>query len=188
MGCRARFAHNSKVAFDRCGALHDDGRKQRGRTIFINLRHPPRRSRETVMTSPTTSAALRTAPLTYRVVLLAEDDPVLRRSLSDFLADEGFLVREASDVATVRRCLSEGDPAALVLDLQLSDGDVGEVLRDLKQREAPPNVVLISATSRAERIAREHRVQFIAKPLEFDDLVQALMVPMDERTTETDIR
>jgi DNA-binding NtrC family response regulator len=135
-----------------------------------------------------TTGTLRTSPLSYRVVLLAEDDPVLRRSLSDFLADEGFLVREASDVATVRRCVADGDPTALVLDLQLTDGDVADVLRDLAQREDRPNVVLMSATSRAEVIAREHRVQFVAKPLELDRLVQALLVPLDDRTSELDVR
>ncbi len=128
-----------------------------------------------------------TAPLTYRVVLLAEDDPVLRKALSDFLADEGFLVREASDVATVRRYLRDGDPAALVLDLQLEDGDVREVLRELARREDRPNVVLMSATSRAAKVAREHRIQFISKPLELDQLVQALMVPNDERTSDIDL-
>ncbi len=133
------------------------------------------------------SSPLRTIPLSYRVVLLAEDDPVLRRSLSDFLADEGFLVREASDVATLRRYLADGDPTALVLDLQLSDGDVDDVLRDLAARDDRPNVVLISATSRAARIAREHRVQFVAKPLELEHLVQALLVPTDERTTDIEL-
>lgn len=132
------------------------------------------------------SNRLRTTPHSYQVVLLAEDDPVLRRSLSDFLADEGFLVREASDVATVRRCLADGDPSAVVLDLQLSDGDVADVLRDLAARDDRPHVVLISATSRAEKVAREHRVQFVAKPLELENLVQALMIPLD-RTTDIEL-
>lgn len=138
------------------------------------------------MTIMNGSNRLRTTPHSYQVVLLAEDDPVLRRSLSDFLADEGFLVREASDVATVRRCLADGDPSALVLDLQLSDGDVADVLRELAARDDRPHVVLISATSRAEKVAREHRVQFVAKPLELENLVQALMVPLD-RTTDIEL-
>lgn len=132
--------------------------------------------------------ALRTQPLAYRVVVLAEDDPVLRRSLSDFLADEGFLVREASDVATVRRCLADGDPAALVLDLQLSDGDVSDVLGELAARRERPHVVLISASSRAAKIARQHHVQLVPKPLELDQLVQALLVPADDRASDFDER
>lgn len=135
----------------------------------------------TIPAAKDASAPLKTAPLTYRVVLLAEDDPVLRRSLSDFLSDEGFLVREAADVATIRRALAQGGPAAFVLDVNLADGNVSEVLAELVAREERVPIVLISAAAEAPELARQHRVQLVRKPLELDTLVEALLIPADER-------
>jgi DNA-binding NtrC family response regulator len=126
----------------------------------------------------------------YDVVLLAEDDDVLRRSLSDFLASEGFMVREASDVATLREELSGECPRAVVADVHLADGDVSEVVAELARRHESdrPNVVLMSASpgavGSARRLAGDHHVQLLAKPFDLDALVQALLVPLDERPSD----
>jgi DNA-binding NtrC family response regulator len=121
----------------------------------------------------------------YDVVLLAEDDDVLRRSLSDFLASEGFMVREASDVATLREELSGECPLAVVADVHLADGDVSEVVAELSQRDERPNVVLMSASHGAAKLAVEYRVQLLSKPFDLDALVQALLVPLDERPSDS---
>lgn len=125
-----------------------------------------------------------TTPLQYEVVILAEDDPVLRRTLSDFLSDEGFLVREAEDLATLRRAIDDSATAALVLDVQLADGDVSDVVADLGRRAERPPIVLISASRHAAGVAREHRIPLLRKPIDLDDLVAALLLPTDERPTD----
>lgn len=139
-------------------------------------------------TGPRPAMGATTTPMRYDVVLLAEDDDVLRRSLSDFLASEGFMVREASDVATLREELSGECPLAVVADVHLADGDVSEVVAELGLREESerPNVVLMSASHGAVKLAGEHRVQLLAKPFDLDALVQALLVPLDERPSSSD--
>jgi DNA-binding response OmpR family regulator len=139
-----------------------------------------------VNTRPCPAMDVTTTPMRYDVVLLAEDDDVLRRSLSDFLASEGFMVREASDVATLREELTGECPLAVVADVHLADGDVSEVVAELARREDSerPNVVLMSASTGAAKLAGEHRVQLLAKPFDLDALVQALLVPLDERPSD----
>lgn len=129
-------------------------------------------------------ARLKTAPIQYPVVLLAEDDPQLRRTLSDLLADEGFLVREVTDVVGVEAALTAGVPRAVVLDVNLADGDVSGVLAKLCQSADRPQTVLISASTLAAELARNHRVQLLQKPFELESLIQALLVPLDDRPTE----
>jgi DNA-binding NtrC family response regulator len=133
---------------------------------------------------PEPTRALPTSPLEYSVVVLAEDDPQLRRTLSDFLADEGFLVREVSDVAGVEQALAAGSPHALVLDMNLEDGDVSPVLAKLSGVPGRPHTILISASAQAPALAKDHRIELLQKPFDLEALVQALLVPLDERTTE----
>jgi DNA-binding response OmpR family regulator len=115
------------------------------------------------------------------VVVLAEDDPVMRRGLSDFLAVEGFLVREAHDVAGVRHAIADREPTALVLDVHLGDETIAAVVSEVTRDPKHPHVVLISASSEGAELAAKHGVQLLAKPFDLDRLVEALLVPLDER-------
>lgn len=133
---------------------------------------------------PAPATGQSTTPLTYSVVVLAEDDPVLRRALSDFLAGEGFLVREAADLQTLRDVLLEESNATLVLDMHLGADDVRSVLGELAHKENRPNIVLMSSSVAAARVAREHRLQLLAKPFDLEALVQALLVPLDDRLSD----
>jgi DNA-binding NtrC family response regulator len=133
---------------------------------------------------PAPATGQSTTPLAYSVVVLAEDDPVLRRTLSDFLASEGFLVKEAPDLSTLRDVLVDEASATLVLDMHLGTDDVRSVLSDLAQKENRPNIVLMSSSIAAARVAREHRLQLLQKPFDLDALVQALLVPLDERASD----
>lgn len=129
---------------------------------------------------PEPSTPVSTAPLEYSVVVLAEDDPVLRRGLSDFLAEEGFLVREAQDVAGLRDALADVTPIALVLDVHLGEESVASVMSELTSRPSAPNVVLITAGGDGEELAARHGVQLLAKPFDLELLVQALLVPAED--------
>jgi DNA-binding NtrC family response regulator len=132
--------------------------------------------------APSTNAA--TTPLEYSVIVLAEDDPVLRRGLSDFLADEGFLVREAQDVAGLRHALTDVTPTALVLDVHLGEENVASLMTELETRSPLPNVVLITAGHDGEELAARYGIPLLEKPFDLERLVQALLVPADERASE----
>jgi DNA-binding response OmpR family regulator len=68
-----------------------------------------------------------------RTVLLVDDSAVARRVLARRLEAEGFLVCEASSMATARRvdCASLG---CAIVDLELADGDGTDLATSLRER------------------------------------------------------
>lgn len=129
---------------------------------------------------PAPSDRVSTLRTQYSVVVLAEDDPVLRRTLSDFLAMEGFLVREVEDMRALRRTAFE--PAqTLVLDVHLGEENIEPIVETLLNEPDPPNIVLISASNDAGALAERHGVQLLPKPFDLETLVSALLVPVEER-------
>jgi DNA-binding response OmpR family regulator len=84
-------------------------------------------------------------------VLLTEDDGPARMLVARALRAEGFVVAEASDLASTRAALRAARPDALVLDIVLPDGSGLELLRSLVAAGGPP---VILATSRASEVDR----------------------------------
>ncbi len=56
-------------------------------------------------------------------VLVVEDEPDIRRFVRDALRHEGFHVTEANGVSTALLAASASQPALVILDLGLVDGD-----------------------------------------------------------------
>ena len=81
-------------------------------------------------------------------ILIVEDDPVLRRGLSDSLVAEGYRVSVAVDGREARALLAGSDPMAVdgvVLDIMLPGPSGLEVLRAFRERDRETPVLLLSA-------------------------------------------
>jgi CheY-like chemotaxis protein len=110
-----------------------------------------------------------------RTILLVDDDPVIRASLSDLLAAEGFDVETAEDGQAALERLSEiGDPSLILLDLGMPRMDGWEFLsrlgRGINDRRVP--VVLLSGLAYirdAPGVA-----DFLAKPIRADRLLECV--------------
>lgn len=83
------------------------------------------------------AGASATGPL---LVLVADDEPTLRTSLSAILENAGHRVVEAEDGQVALRLLSEQSFDVLVLDLYMPKFDGMDLLRQL---QAPPPIVII---------------------------------------------
>ena len=110
-----------------------------------------------------------------RTILLVDDDPVIRASLSDLLAAEGFEVETAEDgQAALERLSQIGAPSLILLDLGMPRMDGWEFLSRLggsrKDRRVP--VVLLSGLAYirdAPGVA-----DFLAKPIRADRLLECV--------------
>lgn len=82
-----------------------------------------------------------------RHVLVVDDEALIRWSLSEGLAESGWLVRQAATGAEARAAAAElaGEPFVILLDLRLPDvGDLS-LVHDLRRRY--PHVPLILMTA-----------------------------------------
>ncbi|MET9724121.1 response regulator transcription factor [Streptomyces zaomyceticus] len=78
-------------------------------------------------------------------VLVVEDDPSIRASLMEILAEHGHAVRSTGDGFGALREVAQGSLDAVVLDLGLPDLDGGDALRMIR---GISNVPVVVATAR----------------------------------------
>lgn len=78
-------------------------------------------------------------------VLVIEDDDVMRDSISEILLIYGFRVAVAGDGAGALELAREQDFDAVVCDVRLPGMEGPSVVRNLRARERPPEVVMITA-------------------------------------------
>jgi two-component system, OmpR family, response regulator ResD len=124
------------------------------------------------------------SPATTVPILVAEDDAILRQTLRDLFAEEGYAVLEAADGRQVLEMLrTSPQPLVVVLDQLMPTLSGEEVLyavaKDchLRRRHA---FVLVSAAPHLSRQLRLMRlltqlaIQRIAKPFDIDVLLEAV--------------
>jgi DNA-binding response OmpR family regulator len=124
-------------------------------------------------------------------LLIAEDDPDMRRFLVECFRDEGYRVTEAEDGGELRRRLHEatrspgaGAPDILVSDIRLPGFTGLELLADLRKSDWLLPVILITAfgdESVHDEGARLGAAMVLDKPFDVEDLVDAVrtLVPAE---------
>jgi len=112
------------------------------------------------------------------LILLVEDDRLLRQAFRLLLEDAGYRVREAGSGGEALRAAEEG-PAAIVLDLGLPDRPGLEVCRALREHPATRNSVIVALTGRAGAAEQRACLEagctlYFAKPIEPRELLRRL--------------
>jgi DNA-binding response OmpR family regulator len=110
-------------------------------------------------------------------LLVVEDNEDLARLLAMGLEGAGFSVDLAATAAEARTVLTTTRYAALVLDLGLPDGDGLAILREIRGREDPVPVVVLTARAGVhDRVTglRSGADDYLVKPFAFEELVARL--------------
>jgi FixJ family two-component response regulator len=112
-----------------------------------------------------------------RKVLIVEDHQESRESLATVLKRARFDVLEAGSLKTAFSLISDGQIAAIVTELKLSDGDGLSLLGQLKKngRECP--IVFVTAfgtMSSAIQAMKMGAADFLMKPVTAKDLTEAV--------------
>jgi DNA-binding NtrC family response regulator len=118
-----------------------------------------------------------------RHVLVVDDEPLIRWSVSETLSDLGYDVEEASDAeSALRKVTTAARPFdVVVLDLRLPDMNDLSLLGTLRQLLPMAVLVLMTAFGTAEVIkdAQLLGATVLNKPFELDDL-RRLVMPATE--------
>jgi DNA-binding response OmpR family regulator len=110
-------------------------------------------------------------------VLVVDDDPIIRLTLTEALRGWGYEPVEAGSVATALNTLATQRPAALLLDINLPDGSGLDALREIKRRQPQAVVIMITADVLVENTLAALRGgadDFIGKPIDINEVQLAL--------------
>jgi len=106
------------------------------------------------------------------MLMIVDDEQNFTESLQLAIEDE-FTVSVAGSLESARQALKSFQPAAVLLDLRLPDGDGLELLHDLNKLAKLPVVVVMTAYKSVESIVKalsEGAVDYYIKPLNIEKL------------------
>ncbi|MGH9383026.1 MAG: sigma-54-dependent transcriptional regulator [Vicinamibacterales bacterium] len=124
-------------------------------------------------------------------ILVVDDEPGVRSSVSGVLRDEGF---EVEAVGTGEECLERAHGAAydvIVLDIWLPALDGLTTLQRLRERQIDSQVVIISGHGNIESAVRAIKMgafDFIEKPLSLEKTVHVVRNALRQRDLENENR
>lgn len=104
-------------------------------------------------------------------VLIVDDEPAIRETLSDLLEDEGFVVTRARDGIEAMHILEHRAIDVIVSDVKMPRLDGASLARQLRRQGLLIPIVLMSAVYADVDLAG---ISFIPKPFDFDVLLRRI--------------
>lgn len=130
-----------------------------------------------------------------RSLLVVDDSYAFRERLAQAFRDRGFDVRTAVDAEQALELVQQRSPDMAVVDLRMPGRSGLELVRELKQRDASIQVLVLSgfgSIATAIDAIRLGAVNFLPKPADADDILAAFartdavdieILPPDETET-----
>ncbi len=108
-------------------------------------------------------------------ILIVDDQPCIRKLLSEELIYEGYRVKTAGDGESAMASLRSSPPDLVLLDLYLDGPDGWEVLRDVKRQDPHLPVLIVTAY---DSFADDPRLSmadgYVVKSIDFRELKQKI--------------
>jgi len=119
-----------------------------------------------------------------RRILVVDDDPTIRSSFTEVLADEETEVRTAASAEEALAAIDAQRPDLVLSDVRMPGLDGIELLRLLKERVPGTDVIIMTAYDdmpTAVAAMREGAFDFLPKPLDLEDLQRVLDRVFEDR-------
>jgi CheY-like chemotaxis protein len=108
-------------------------------------------------------------------ILVVDDDPSIRTTVSEILAMEGYPVETAADGAEALQAVERVQPALVLLDMRMPVMDGWGFARALRDRGLHLPILVMTAAQNARRWAEEIGADgYLAKPFDLLDLLNAV--------------
>ncbi len=121
-------------------------------------------------------------------ILIVDDEPGVRSSLSGVLRDEGYSVEAVSTGEACLDRLTRGPVDLIVLDVWMPGMDGLATLQKLRERQVDTQVVLISGHGSIESAVKAIKLgafDFVEKPLSIDKTLLVVRNALRQRLLET---
>jgi two-component system, response regulator RegA len=136
-------------------------------------------------TVPLTLATANTVP-SERTLLIVEDDKSFLQRLARAMESRGFIVTAAESVADGLLQVDKAAPAFAVVDMRLGDGNGLDVISAMKKRRPEARAIILTGygnIATAVNAVKLGAVDYLAKPVDADDVVAALLA-LDNKKIE----
>src|SRR5947199_2330131 len=113
-----------------------------------------------------------------RSLLIVEDDKSFLQRLARAMESRGFTVTTAETIAEGLNRLETSSPAFAVVDMRLADGNGLDVISALKRRRPEARGIILTGygnIATAVNAVKLGAVDYLAKPVDADDVVAALL-------------
>jgi len=107
-------------------------------------------------------------------VLVVDDEKLIRFTLRESLAEEGYVVHEAADVGEAMAMCERRRIDCAILDHKLPDGDGFELMTTIHELQPEVPVILMTAYSSVQKAVEAMRrgaFTYVNKPFETDEMV-----------------
>jgi two-component system response regulator RegA len=134
-------------------------------------------------TMPTTKAATVSSE---RSLLIVEDDKSFLQRLARAMETRGFVVTTAESVADGLLQVEKAAPAFAVVDMRLGDGNGLDVISAMNRRRPGARAIILTGygnIATAVNAVKLGAVDYLAKPVDADDVVAALLA-LDNKKIE----
>ena len=124
-------------------------------------------------------------------ILIVDDESLLRWSLKERLAQEGYDILEADTAAGAATQIAGGDVDLALLDFRLPDGDGLDVLRRIKGTSPDTLVILMTAFSTVENAVEAMRLgayHYVNKPFNLDEVVLLVEKALETSQLRREVR
>ena len=110
---------------------------------------------------------------TSQHIAVVDDEQPARDMVGDYLRMHGFSVSLCDGGASLRQSFAQRVPDLIVLDLNMPEEDGLSIIRDLKQRNGVPIIMLTATASAIDRVVGLElgADDYIAKPCELRELM-----------------
>ena len=113
-----------------------------------------------------------------RSLLIVEDDKSFVQRLARAMESRGFTVATAESIAEGLMQVEQSAPAYAVVDMRLGDGNGLDVISALKKRRPDARGIILTGygnIATAVTAVKLGAVDYLAKPVDADDVVAALL-------------
>ncbi len=123
----------------------------------------------------------------YPSILIVDDEPSIRQSLSGLLSDEGFEVTTAANGYEALKIIDTESPDLVLLDIWMPGIDGIETLKEIKKDNPHIQVIIISGHGTIETAVKATKLgafDLIEKPLSIDKVIVAINNALNFRRLE----